>query len=67
MTFPLIGLHAWIGEFAALMFVWAFIELYSGTDSNIRRAKHAVLLGLVFLLGPGLPGDSTTSNSMVRP
>jgi hypothetical protein len=56
MTFPLIGLHAWLGEFAALMFVWAFIELYSGTDSNIRRAKHAVLLGLVFLFAAWLAG-----------
>jgi hypothetical protein len=41
MTFPLIGLHAWLGEFAALMFVWAFIELYSGAVSNISRAKLA--------------------------
>jgi len=42
MTFPLIGLHAWLGEFAALMFVWAFIELFSGADSNIRRAWPTV-------------------------
>jgi hypothetical protein len=56
MTFPLIGLHAWLGEFAALMFVWAFIELYSGSVSNISRAKLAVLLGVVFLFGAWFAG-----------
>jgi hypothetical protein len=56
MTFPLIGLHAWLGEFAALMFVWAFIELYSGAVSNISRAKLAVLLGVVFLFGAWFAG-----------
>jgi hypothetical protein len=56
MTFPLIGLHAWLGEFAALMFVWAFIELYSGADSNIRRAKLAAGLGVVFLFSAWLAG-----------
>jgi hypothetical protein len=56
MTFPLIGLHASLGEFAALMFFWAFIELYSGADSNIRRAKLAVLLGVVFLFAAWFVG-----------
>jgi hypothetical protein len=56
MTFPLIGLHAWLGEFAALMFVWAFIELYSGSEANIRRAKRATLIGLVFLFSAWLAG-----------
>jgi hypothetical protein len=56
MTFPLIGLHASLGEFAALMFVWAFIELFSGSDSNIRRAKLAVRLGVVFIFTAWLVG-----------
>ena len=56
MTFPLIGLHAWLGEFAALMFIWAFIELFSGADSNIRRAKLAVLLGVIFLFAAWFAG-----------
>ena len=56
MTFPLIGLHAWLGEFAALMFVWSFIELYSGAESNIRRAKLAVLLGVVFIFAAWFAG-----------
>ena len=56
MTFPLIGLHAWLGEFAALMFIWAFIELYSGADRNIIRARRAVLLGVVFLFAAWFAG-----------
>ena len=56
MTFPLIGLHAWLGEFAALMFVWAFIELFSGSESNIRRAKRAVLLGVAFIFAAWFAG-----------
>ncbi len=56
MMFSLIGFHASLGEFAALMFFWAFIELYSGADSNIRRAKLAVLLGVVFLFAAWFVG-----------
>jgi len=56
MTFPLIGLHAWLGEFAALMFVWAFIELYSGSEANIRRATTAVRLGLALLVAAWIAG-----------
>jgi len=63
MTFPLIGLHAWLGEFAALMFVWAFIELFSGADSNIRRAKLAILLGVVFLFAARCWAPSRSSFS----
>jgi hypothetical protein len=56
MTFPLIGLHAWLGEMAALMFVWAFIELYSGAEANISRARLAASLGLASILAAWLAG-----------
>ncbi|MFC1689685.1 hypothetical protein ACFL07_08540 [Pseudomonadota bacterium] len=56
MNFPLIGLHAWLGEFAALMFAWAFVELLSSTDANIRRARLATLLGVVFIGSAWLAG-----------
>ena len=56
MTFPLIGFHAWLGEFAALMFIWAFIEMISGCESNIRRAKRAVLLGIACIFAAWLVG-----------
>lgn len=56
MMFTLIGFHAWLGEIAALMFVWAFIEIFSGSGANIRRAKLAVLLGVVFLFAAWFAG-----------
>jgi hypothetical protein len=56
MTFPLIGLHAWMGEFAAFMFAWAFIELLTGAAANVRRARLATLLGVVFIFGAWLAG-----------
>ena len=56
MNFPLIGLHAGLGELGALLFFWAFIELLGGQASNIRRARLAVLIGTVFLVGAWLAG-----------
>lgn len=56
MNFPLIGLHAWFGEIAALMFIWAFIELVSGQDSNVRRARFAVMCGTLFLVAAWIGG-----------
>jgi len=56
MNFPLIGLHAWLGEFAALMFVWAFIEMLSGANENVQRARLATLLGCIFIFSAWLAG-----------
>lgn len=56
MNFPLIGLHAGLGEIGALMFFWAFIELLGGQTRNVQRARLAVLLGTVFLVGAWLVG-----------
>lgn len=56
MDFPLIGLHAWFGEFAALMFAWALVELISGQSANIRRARFAVILGTLFLFAAWFGG-----------
>ncbi|MEE4216791.1 MAG: hypothetical protein V2I48_04230 [Xanthomonadales bacterium] len=56
MNFPLIGIHAWFGEVAALMFIWAFIEMFSGQASNIRRARFAVLCGVLFLVAAWIAG-----------
>lgn len=56
MSFPLIGLHAGLGEIAALMFAWAFIELVSGQVSNIRRARLAVTIGTFFLVAAWIGG-----------
>ena len=56
MNFPLIGLHAGLGELGALLFFWAFVELLSGQASNIRRARLAILIGTVFLVGAWIAG-----------
>ena len=56
MNFPLIGLHAWLGEFAAVMFVWAFIEMLTGAERNVQRARLATLLGLVLVFAAWLAG-----------
>ena len=56
MNAPLIGLHAGLGEFAALMFAWAFIALLSAGEANVRRARVAVLLGTLFLVAAWLGG-----------
>ena len=56
MNFPLIGLHAWLGEFAALMFVWAFIARLSGAAVPVRRARVATLLGRLFIFAAWLAG-----------
>lgn len=56
MNFPLLGLHAGFGELAALMFAWAFIELFSARASNVRRAKIAVLLGTLLLVAAWVGG-----------
>lgn len=56
MNFPLIGLHAAMGELAALMFVWAFVELISAGEANVRRARLGVMLGTLFLLAAWIGG-----------
>lgn len=56
MNFPLLGLHAAFGEFAALMFVWAFIELVNGRAGNIVRAQTAATLGTILLVAAWLGG-----------
>lgn len=51
MSISLLGLHAWMGEFAAFLFAWAFIELLTGQRANVRRARLAALAGIVFIFG----------------
>jgi hypothetical protein len=47
---PLIAIHAALGEVGALAFLWVVVELLSPTETRIRRARRAALLGLVFLV-----------------
>lgn len=52
----LIGLHAFLGEAGALAFLWVFIEVLNASESSVRRARLAALLGTLFLLGSWFAG-----------
>ncbi len=54
----LIGLHAFLGEAGALAFLWVFVELLSSSQSSLRRARLAALLGVLFLLGSWVAGGT---------
>ena len=43
----LVFLHACIGEFAALAFLWVSVELLEPTATRIQRATHVSLIGVV--------------------
>lgn len=45
MTHILIGLHAGLGELGILAFVWVFIELLNPTETRLKRAKIAAIIG----------------------
>ena len=60
MNFPLIGLHAGFGEFAALMFFWAFIELIGGRQASFGLAEAG-------RAGPRAGGRRTTAAQRPTP
>lgn len=49
-------IHAFLGEAGALMFLWVLIEMLNPTDTRIRRATIASLLGITFLFGAWISG-----------
>lgn len=51
-----IALHAALGEAGALAFLWIFVELLSPSESRLRRARIAALIGLLCLMGSWLVG-----------
>lgn len=46
----LIALHAVLGEFGALAFLWVFVELLNPSESRLQRARIAAFLGVIFLI-----------------
>jgi hypothetical protein len=66
----LIGLHAFLGEAGALAFLWVVVELLSSSQSSLRRARLAALLGVLFLLGSWVAGGThylTDYATVVKP
>ncbi len=52
----LIGLHAALGEAGALLFLWVLVEMLDPSESRLRRARLAALLGTLFLIGSWIVG-----------
>jgi len=50
MVNPLILLHATVAEIGLFAFLWVLVELLNPTESRIKRAKIAALIGVVCLL-----------------
>jgi len=57
MPNPGIGIHAGVGELAAVLFLWTFVELFRGVDrtnvTRVRRIAFAALglLALAWIVG----------------
>ncbi|AJF60294.1 MAG: hypothetical protein QT03_C0001G0806 [archaeon GW2011_AR10] len=56
MANPLIGLHAFLGEFGVIAFLWVFVELLSPTEARLKRAKIASMIGVFLLFASWLVG-----------
>src|SRR3989344_6091058 len=66
----LIGLHAALGEAGALTFLWVLIELLNPSESRLRRARIAALLGTLLLIGAWVVGGFyyiTEYGAVVKP
>lgn len=50
MANPLIGLHAFLGEFAVFAFLWVFVELFNPNKDSIARVKLVSTIGIVLLI-----------------
>ena len=66
----LIGIHAVFGEAGALAFLWVLIELLNPSESRLRRARIAALLGTSFLIAAWFAGGFyyvTEYGALVKP
>ncbi|MEK6970450.1 MAG: hypothetical protein AABW68_02015 [archaeon] len=66
----LIGIHAFLGEFAVLAFLWVFIELFNPGKDTPSRLRIISGLGLLFLLLAWVVGGYyyvSTYGSEVKP
>ena len=66
----LIGIHATLGEFGALAFLWACVELLAPSETRMRRAAWAASLGVLLLFLAWIAGGYyylTEYQSIVKP
>jgi|SRR3989344_5280856 len=59
MVNPLIGIHAFFGEFAVFAFLWVFVEMFNPNEKSIERAKTAALLGVIFIFASWIVGGAS--------
>jgi predicted RND superfamily exporter protein len=50
MPSPLIGFHAFLGEFAVFAFFWVFVELFNKNITNTKRIQTIAGIGVALLL-----------------
>ncbi len=50
MPDPLIGVHAFLGEFAVFAFFWVFVELFNPNPKHVKRIQTIAAIGVVLLL-----------------
>ncbi len=56
MVNPLVGIHAALGELGIFTFLWILVELMNPTNTRIKRAKIAAILGVIFIFSSWLAG-----------
>jgi hypothetical protein len=49
--YTLVGAHAFMGEFGALCFLWALVEIINRSEASLARARIAAVLGVIALFG----------------
>ncbi len=50
MPDPLIGAHAFLGEFAVFAFFWIFVELFNPNPKHVKRLQTIAVVGVVLLI-----------------
>jgi hypothetical protein len=56
MIDPLIFLHVMVAEFGLFAFLWVLVEVLNPTETRIRRARIAAVIGLACLLAAWIAG-----------
>jgi hypothetical protein len=49
MPDPLIGIHAFLGEFAVFAFFFVFVALFNPSPKHVKWIERIALLGVIFL------------------
>jgi hypothetical protein len=54
MLNPLVLVHATVAELGLFAFLWVFVELLNPTETRVRRAKIAAMIGVACLIAAWL-------------